>query len=114
MIKLISAFGILSLLLVNCISNESINSKNTKQISTKMMQEKGYKKGTIQFSSQMDKCQYTIKADDIPYLIDPINLEDSLKKDQLKIWFTYQALRMKNRCAEANPVRLKDVVVIEE
>ena len=42
-------------------------------------------------------------------MLDPINLEESMKKDGLKVWVTYQGLRMMNRCEKANPVSIVEI-----
>ncbi|GEQ84665.1 hypothetical protein ULMS_01730 [Patiriisocius marinistellae] len=76
------------------------------------MMEAGFKQGVIVASNIEGDCPFTIKIDgDQPYFLDPINLDDMYKKDGMKIWFTFNGLRMMNRCEKANPVNVNEIQV---
>ncbi|MAM30424.1 MAG: hypothetical protein CMC13_15505 [Flavobacteriaceae bacterium] len=64
--------------------------------------------GTIVYTNESNECAYTIKvgADQETVYYDPINLEEKFMVNGLKVQFQYRALKMKNRCAKANPVSL--------
>ena len=101
-----------ALVLVSCNSAQKTtsdamdNSKNSEM--TKKMLANGFKMGTIVASKVEGDCPYVIQLDDdgTPYYLDPVNLEESFKKDGEKIWFTFSGLRMMNRCEKANPVSI--------
>jgi hypothetical protein len=83
----------------------SINQEAT--MSAEKMLEEGYKSGTITYSDKENDCDYTIKLDgEYVLYYDAINLDDAYKKDGMKIWFTFNGLRMPNRCEKANPIQI--------
>ena len=53
-------------------------------------------------------CFWAIELPD-KSLVDPINLEDSYKKNGTKIHLTFGRLRMKNRCDKANPINITSI-----
>ncbi|MGJ8665555.1 MAG: hypothetical protein ACSHW7_04255 [Patiriisocius sp.] len=76
------------------------------------MMKAGFKQGTIVASTAEGDCPYVIEmAGEDSYFLDPINLEESYKKDGMKIWFTFNGLRMMNRCEKANPVSIEKIEV---
>jgi hypothetical protein len=76
----------------------------------KEMTAQGYLMGTVKVYASEGNCPYVIEvADDTPYYLDPINLEESFKQEGTKIWFTFAGLRMMNRCIKANPVSILDI-----
>lgn len=79
------------------------------QQNDKLFLEQGYIKGTIVYSDIKGDCEYTILVESTGTLFDPINLENNFKKDAIKIWFTYNGLRMMNRCEKANPIRIDSI-----
>ena len=84
---------------------------------TAKMLANGFKMGTIVASTTAGDCPYVIQLegeDKQPYFLDPINLDESFKKNGEKIWFTYAGLRMMNRCVKANPVSIIDMQKREE
>ncbi|MFT4662903.1 MAG: hypothetical protein ACI8XB_003196 [Patiriisocius sp.] len=80
----------------------------------KNMIEEGYSSGKVVGDESSD-CKFTIDLDDenYTYLLDPINIEDEFKKDGLMIWVKFSALRMQNRCNNANPVNITDIKIKE-
>ena len=84
-------------------------SKNS-EMSAKMIED-GFKMGTIVASKAEGDCPFTIQmeGEDKPYFLDPINLDESFKKNGQKVWFTFNGLRMMNRCEKANPVSIVEM-----
>lgn len=95
------------------------STKNTKEtmdktqtsMEAKKMIEKGFLAGTIVVSTKEGECPFTIKVkgDEDAFHLDPINLDESFKRDGQKVWFTYNGLRMMNRCDNANPISIKEI-----
>lgn len=111
---------IVTLTLFSCCSKKTTTDgmADTKksEMASKMMAN-GFKIGTIVASKAEGDCPYVIQMegeDKQPYFLDPINLDESYKKDGEKIWFTYAGLRMMNRCLKANPVSIIDMQKREE
>lgn len=106
---------ILCISLTACCSSKKTSSDNdTSNMKASMtdteMMEAGFQSGTIVASTKDGDCPYVIKKDGSEsVLFDPINIEDSYKKDGMKVWFSYRPLRMMNRCTKANPVELEEM-----
>jgi len=84
--------------------------KQEVMMSDAKMIEAGFKQGTIEASTVEGDCPFVIKMDgEQSYFLDPINLEETYKKDGMKLWFTFRPLRMANRCKKANPVEIEDM-----
>lgn len=99
---------------MNEATNVEAASLEAKKMETEKMLEAGYQLGTIVASSAEGDCPFVIelatKTDTLLY--DPINLDksfSSFKQDNMKVWFTFQPLRMMNRCTKANPINLIDI-----
>lgn len=92
-------------------SKESMDKSQNTSMETKKMMEGGFLAGTISASTTQGDCPFTIKVDgdEGSYFLDPINLDESYKKDGEKIWFTYNGLRMMNRCDKASPISIKEI-----
>lgn len=116
-IKLI--FILLSIsIMASCNSNKSSTDavqKNNETLSTTNdMTTAGFVSGVIVSSDEVDDCPFTIKMEgQDDYLLDPINLEDTYKKEGEKVWFKYTPLRMMNRCDKANPVSIEEMKMRE-
>jgi hypothetical protein len=87
-------------------TNETSKIENTME--SKKMIEAGFVKGTVNVS-RTESCPYTIKVETLDYLLDPINLEKAYMNEGEKIWIKFSGLRMKNRCASANPVNVVEI-----
>lgn len=101
-------------LLTSCNSNKATSDSENSNIKTSMteteMLNAGFQSGTIVASKADGDCPYVIKTDGKESVMyDPINIEDTFKKDGMKVWFTFRGLRMMNRCTKANPVELVDI-----
>jgi len=79
------------------------------KISEAEMREKGYISGVIIYSTKEGDCEYTIQAD-TNATFDPINLGDEFKSHKTKVWFTFRGLRRANRCPNANPVQIMEML----
>lgn len=74
-----------------------------------------YTYGTIIINKENSECSVLIELEDGVFF-DPINLDEkfeSFKIDKLKIKFTYQPLRMMNRCDKANPISIVELLKSE-
>ncbi|MDC7995175.1 hypothetical protein [Altibacter sp. HG106] len=92
------------------------NDAMTENATAKKMMEEGFKAGTIVYSQAEEDCPYTIQIenDEPSYFLDPVNLEESYKKDGMKVWVQYAGMRMMNRCEKANPVNVVAIQKREE
>lgn len=83
----------------------------TKEMETKLKNE-GYLAATVKYQAD-SKCTYVLIDETTDVKYDPINLDEakfmSFKKDLEKVYFKYRALRMMNRCEDAQPVELEDI-----
>lgn len=78
----------------------------------KKMMSAGYLLGTIVYSDKEGDCPYTIQmpGDKMEfYYLDPINLEETYKKDGQKVWIKFAGLRRMNRCDKATPAEIIDI-----
>ncbi|HQV37840.1 MAG: hypothetical protein IPO60_04165 [Flavobacteriales bacterium] len=66
--------------------------------------------GVIHQATTKDGCPWTIQIKEVEYLLDPTDLEEEFMVDGLRVRFDYLPLRMKNRCKEANPIRVLSMV----
>lgn len=92
-------------------TEDAMDKTQNTSLETEKMIEKGFLAGIIVSSKKEGECPFTIKVkgDEGAYHLDPINLDESFKKDGQKIWFTYNGLRMMNRCDYANPISIKEI-----
>lgn len=84
------------------------NTDNEKMDAQKLMAA-GYMLGTIVYSDKEGDCPYTIQmpGDKMEfYYLDPVNLEESYKKDGQKVWIKFAGLRRMNRCDKATPAEI--------
>ena len=108
------SFLLFSLFLFSCNSTSqpvSNTSENTNKMDAKKMIADGFTKGLIVISKVEGDCPITIQVEgkEGSYFLDPINLEDSYKKEGEKIWFKFGGLRMMNRCEKANPISIIEI-----
>ncbi|RFN59000.1 hypothetical protein [Marixanthomonas ophiurae] len=108
------SLGFLFLFAIACNSTKETPSDNNEMISIEKQNEQkmmdaGFKKGMIVFSEKEGDCPYTIKLEEGDTYYDPINLEESYKKDGEKVWFQFNPLRRMNRCVKANPVFVSEI-----
>ncbi|MFC7356367.1 hypothetical protein ACFQO1_01600 [Jejudonia soesokkakensis] len=115
MIYLRVVFLLCSILYSSCNASKSSEIKDQKSENTieetNKMEEAGYKKGTIVYSGEENDCEYTIKMEgNSTYFLDPIILENTLKKDGQKVWIKFRGLRQMSRCEKANPIELIEIL----
>lgn len=85
---------------------------NTETMDPQKLMAEGYLLGTIVYSDKEGDCPYTIQmpGDKMEfYYLDPINLEETYKKDGLKVWIKFNGLRRMNRCDRATPAEIIDI-----
>ena len=96
----------------NKTTKEAMADTKDASMNTKMM-ENGFKMGTIVASKAEGECPFMIQmeseGEEKPVFLDPINLDESYKTNGQKIWFTFNGLRMMNRCIKANPVSIVEM-----
>ncbi len=91
------------------------NVVNVESKSDQKMKAEGYVLGTIVYSEVEGDCPYVIQlVSDPNTMLDPIDLAEDHKVNGQKVWFTYNPLRMKNRCDKANPVSLEKIVIKDD
>ncbi|MBL4662789.1 MAG: hypothetical protein JKY22_04370 [Flavobacteriaceae bacterium] len=113
------SFVLIALMLFSCNSKKTTADAMAESKKVEMhtkMTSNGYKMGTIIASKEEGDCPFVIQmeGEDQPYFLDPINLDESFKKNGEKIWFTFGPLRMMNRCEKANPVSIIEIEKREE
>lgn len=90
----------------NETETKSIGSMDTKY------ENEGYLPGMVKHQAGT-KCVYVIIDEKSGLKYDPINIDEekymSFKKNEEKVYFKYRALRMMNRCDDAQPVELEDI-----
>lgn len=82
---------------------------DNENMDTKKLMAAGYMLGTIVYSDKEGDCPYTIQmpGDKMEfYYLDPVNLEESYKKDGQKVWIKFAGLRRMNRCDKATPAEI--------
>jgi hypothetical protein len=110
-----TCLALVTVLVISCNSSSKSAaegaSKDTEAaaMEAKKMMEAGFKKAVIVGSKAEGDCPYVLKMEDGAYMVDPINLEESMKKDGMKVWVSYNGLRMMNRCEKANPVSIVEI-----
>lgn len=57
-------------------------------------------------------CAWFLKLDqDSINLLDPVNLNEDFQQNGIKVWVHYSGMRRMNRCPEASPVWVQDMVL---
>lgn len=110
--KLLIMLASLSILMGCSTSKNATQSESTMDNSAeiKEMTAQGFLQGTIKAYETESNCPFIIEVSgEIPYYYDPINLEESFKQNDTKIWFTFAGLRMMNRCEKANPISILEI-----
>ncbi|CAM3319691.1 hypothetical protein [Aequorivita lipolytica] len=114
-------FAIFSIFILSCISsqNKSQNLETNsaaeieaKKIAAEKMMDDGYLPGRIIYSDIVGDCEYTIQLKQGErefYYVDPINLEETFRRDNQTVWVKFNGLRRMNRCENAAPVELTEI-----
>ncbi len=59
-----------------------------------------------------NSCPWFLKLENDPTrLLDPINLSEEFQQDDTPVWVIFSGMRRMNRCPEANPVWIQDMVL---
>lgn len=87
---------------------ETMEKEEPAVVDSKNMIENGFIRGTIVASTAEGDCPFVIEVAGRQdnYYLDPINLDEVFKKGGEKVWFTYNGLRMMNRCEYATPISI--------
>jgi len=111
----------LSLVLSGCSSLLTSNKKssldldNTAQSILSNPPSANYLSARIVTGSGNDEhqgCLWLLKIEDDPKrLLDPVNLPVEFQKAEITVWVECSGLRRMNRCPEANPVWIQNIVL---
>lgn len=95
----------------SCSASKGAKTTSSSQISATEMKNKGYSEGTL-ITNKSDGCPVILNVSEIKDNLDPINISDFLKGElPQKVWVKYSSLRMSNRCGNARPVSITEIVV---
>ena len=57
-------------------------------------------------------CPWLLIIEDYPKrVLDPINLPEEFQKAETEVWVAFSGMRRMNRCPEANPVWIQEIVL---
>ena len=99
----------IALCVISCKNTDKVAKENANKETTETSFDPAeYKKGTIVYSEERGDCEYTILLDNGSHY-DPIDLEDSYKKDGMSVYIKYRGLRMANRCTKATPISIEEI-----
>ncbi|NQX76435.1 hypothetical protein [Gilvibacter sp.] len=105
---LLALFALAFCLSASCISSQqATTSEADKAAKTQMMTEAGFTAATVIVQPQEAGCPVVIKLEN-EYL-DPIDLKEEFKIDQLEVWVKFSRLRRMNRCDMAGPVSISEI-----
>ena len=109
---------VLGLLFFSCVSTQNqpaaveTNSDSeieAKKAIAKQMLDAGHLPGRIIYSDLAGDCEYTIQlvggGKEFHY-VDPVNLQENFRRDNLTVWVKFNSLRRMNRCEKAAPVEI--------
>lgn len=119
-----------SVFLTACQSAKDVNAHSEKEITEystskriinlvmeERLKEEGYKLGVVDIIEDSD-CYYVIFLKETNTFLDPVNIEtekfSAFREKDLNIFIKYRPLRKMNRCDNAQPVELIDVMLIRE
>lgn len=62
--------------------------------------------------SEVGACTWLLKLEnDTSVLFDPVNLSEEFQRGNLEVWVLFSGMRRMNRCPEANPIWIQDMVL---
>ena len=57
-------------------------------------------------------CMWLLMIENYPQrLLDPVNLPEEFQKAEIAVWVEFSGMRRMNRCPEANPVWIQNIVL---
>ncbi len=91
----------------NATTNLTAKKEMNQEVTEKEMIDKGYSKGTL-VASKSSSCPYILTVDTYPDQMDPMNLADFFKSEEVPqfVWIQYANLRRPNRCDAGRPVSI--------
>lgn len=72
-----------------------------------MMLADGYVSAKVIMQPSQEGCPVVLKTEN--EYIDPINLQEDMKVDQMEVWVKFARLRRMNRCDMAGPVSITEI-----
>ena len=92
---------------LSCNSSKQTTETNNKELEEQLIAD-GFVKGMVVIQKQESACPIIIVLEN-GEKIDPINMEQSFRTDQLDVWVKFARLRRLNRCPEAHPVNITEI-----
>ncbi len=97
------------------VTTEEMSDKTDMETTIKNAQQMladGYIRGVIIVGKGEGACEYyiDIKGGFAEQKVDPMNLPDSFKNDSEKVWLKFTGLRRANRCPDARPVEITEIL----
>ncbi len=92
-------------------TNSAAEIEAKKEMAAQMLAD-GYLPGRIIYSDLADDCEYAIQFKDGEkdfYYVDPVNLPEEFRRDNVTVWVKYRNLRRMSRCEKADPVELTKI-----
>ena len=94
----------------SCGTSKSTDNTSSSQGDVTEMKNKGYSEGTLT-TNKDSGCPVILNVSEIKDNLDPINLSDFMKGElPQKVWVKYSSMRMANRCDNARPVSITEMV----
>ena len=105
--KILLSFTILMCMAASCNSSKSTPNNQANKAKNEAMTAAGFTLATIVVQQQEEGCPVVIKTES--ELLDPINLKEEFKQDQMAVWVKFARLRRMNRCTMAAPVNIMEI-----
>lgn len=88
-----------------------VTEAKNEQITDMDYAEQGFLRGVVYAGKEEGSCSFVVEilGGIVAQKVDPVDMPESFKKDQQKVWIKFGGLRQKNRCPEAQPVTIKDI-----
>lgn len=105
--RFLPLFILLSLIAVSCNSGKEVKNDQTDSKAQQKMEAMGYVSGIVMLQAEGSGCPVVIKIEN--EVLDPIDLDEEFKVDQIAVWVKFKRLRRMNRCPKALPVSITDI-----
>ncbi|ARV12091.1 hypothetical protein BTO09_06880 [Gilvibacter sp. SZ-19] len=105
---LLSLFAFVFCVAASCNSGQQAKEDSAaKAAKEQMMTAEGYQAATVVVQAESSGCPVVLKLEN--EYVDPIDLKDEFKTDQLEVWVKFSRLRRMNRCDMAGPVSITEI-----
>lgn len=104
--------------MASCSSKKAATETSAPPINKESREEQMLKDGYIKASvkdNTKSECGFVLTKDPTGEVFLPINLEDSLKQDGIKIWLKYRPIKpVQATCIVGMPISIEDIELIEQ